>query len=135
MKIPKLKPCAHCGSNSVQLARHVDVDLKVGWYVECIDCGIQTCLYDEACDCDATYESVRKASYDAIDCAVSAWNNRVEHASACDDNNHCDNNNDNKDDKRAKYTYDDYKRCADKVRHMNYGDLMELLKKSGVKFK
>lgn len=90
----KLLNCAHCGCDGARLLRTVE-NGTIYWHVECPDCGISTTRYPEP-EGDTRHvhdeEYARMAMSDAIDCAVSMWNSRVdvpckacEYADECDD--------------------------------------------------
>ena len=69
-----LKPCAHCGSNSVYLYRSVSDDI-IHWRVECYDCGMRTEDYTE--EIGVCSNGIVESMASAISCAVETWNARV----------------------------------------------------------
>ena len=86
-----LKPCAHCGSESVVLLRTIH-DSTAYWHVECLECGMRTTEYEENCCAHASdYGCTCMSMDDAIVSAVETWNARADDAnvhvgSECTDN-------------------------------------------------
>ena len=79
----KLKPCAHCGSNNIELRRTFDG--LILWHVECMDCGVRTMDYPERVNCD--FDQATNEMNEAVSCSINAWNTRAD---SCDDDHASD---------------------------------------------